>query len=441
MTFEDFILLHQDDDPARLLLSKNQYPEVDVSLAVNTIESRRKLRKKVPGWYAVPGLVFPSPLSAEQCSSSASAEYKSALVSGLIGKGGKVADLTGGLGVDAAAFAGVSGEVLYNEMSAELADAVRKNFSLLGLGNVRFSCRAVEKSALESILGGFRPDLIFLDPARRDAFARKVFRLEDCSPDIVALQDELLSACRYVLVKISPLADISMALRTLRNISEIHIVESDGECKELLLLLDRGFTAGSPLVTVASLGKSADAANESAASAYGLRFKSLSFHLEEETAAAATFIECADILQKSAKGHEPDASGPEPQANSLGLKGLQLFEPGKALMKSGAFSLISARFGLLKLDRHTHLYVAEKIPGELRGLGKVYSIIDVAPLGRQSFRDFGRKYPQAEVTARNVPMTSDALRKKLGCASGGSVHIFCTTAASERILIATALQS
>lgn len=403
MTFEDFILLHQDDDPARLLLSRNQYPEVDVSLAVNTIESRRKLRKKVPIWYAVPGLVFPSPLSAEQCSSSATAEYKSALVSGLIGRGGKVADLTGGLGVDAAAFAGISGEVLYNEMSAELADAVRKNFSLLGLGNVRFSCRAVEKGALEGILGGFEPDLIFLDPARRDASARKVFRLEDCSPDVVALQDELLAACRYVLVKISPLADVSITLRSLRNIKEIHIVEADGECKELLLLLDRDYSAGSPLVTVASLRKSADAAEKNS---------TICFRAEEEAGAEPVY------------------------AASPITPGLLLFEPGKALMKSGAFKLISSRFGLRKLDRHTHLYVAEKIPGELRGLGKVYSIIDVAPVGRQSFRDFGRKYPQVEVTARNVPMTSDALRKKLGCASGGSVHIFAVTAAAERLLLA-----
>lgn len=397
MTFEDFILLHESDDLSRLLLSKNQYPKVDVSLAVSTIESRRKLKKKVPEWYAVSGLVFPSPLSAEQCSSSATAAYKAGLISKLIGPDGKIADLTGGLGVDAAAFAGVAGEVFYNEMSETLCEAVRKNFATLGIHNVRFSCRLIEKGALESVLGGFEPDVIFLDPARRDAAARKVFLLEDCSPDITKLQDELLSACRFVLVKISPLADISMILRTIRNISEIHIIESDGECKELLLLMDRDFSGDSPLVTVASLRDN----------------QRFCFRADEESEAKAIFVDKSAVLD-----------------------GLLLFEPGKALMKSGAFKLISARYGLQKLDRHTHLYAAKEIPEELQGFGKVYSIIETAPAGRQSFRDFGRKYPQAEVTARNVPMSSDEFRKKLGCSSGGDVHIFCTSVASERLLIA-----
>ena len=397
MTFEDFILLHESDDLTRLLLSKNQYPEVDVSLAVSAIESRRKLKKKVPEWYAVPGLVLPFPLSAEQCSSSATAMYKSELVARLAGPKGKVADLTGGLGVDAAAFASVTGEVLYNEMSSELCEAVRKNFSLLGIGNVRFSCSKAEKGGLEGLLDGFKPDVIFLDPARRDAAARKVFMLEDCSPDITALQDELLAACRYVLVKVSPLADISMILRTLRNIKEIHIVEADGECKELLLLMDREFSGDSPLIEVASLRDN----------------QSLCFRAEDEFEAEAKFVDKSDALD-----------------------GLQLFEPGKALMKSGAFKLISSRYGLQKLDRHTHLYAAKKIPEALHGFGKVYSIIETAPAGRQSFRDFGRKYPQAEVTARNVPMSSDELRKKLGCSSGSNVHIFCTSVASEKLLLA-----
>lgn len=397
MTFEDFILLHESDDLTRLLLSRKQYPEVDVSLAVSTIESRRKLKKKVPEWYAVPGLVLPFPLSAEQCSSSATARYKSELVQRLAGPKGKVADLTGGLGVDAAAFASISSEVLYNEMSPELCEAVRKNFSLLEIHNIRFSCQKIEKGALESVLGGFEPDVLFLDPARRDAASRKVFLLEDCSPDITGLQDEFLAACRFVLVKISPLADISIILRTLRNIKEIHIVEADGECKELLLLMDRDSSGDSPLVTVASLRDN----------------RSLSFFYGEESGAEAKFVEKTDSLS-----------------------GLLLFEPGKALMKSGAFKLISSRYGLQKLDRHTHLYAAKKIPEALHGFGKVYSIIETASAGRQSFRDFGRKYPQAEVTARNVPMSSDELRKKLGCSSGGSIHIFCTTAASEKLLLA-----
>lgn len=396
MTFEEFIIAHQEDDTARLLLSRKQFPEIDVSLAVNTIESRRKLRKKVPEWHAVTTLVLPSPLSAEQCSSSATAAYKAALLERLGSH--RLADLTGGLGVDCVAFAKVAEEVLYNDMSPELVAAAKKNFALLGAGNVRFSCRALEKGALESILDGFRPDAIFLDPARRDASSRKVFRLEDCSPDITVLIDDLLAAARHILVKISPMADISILIRTLPNISEIHIVETAGECKELLLLLDRDHPADlNPSIVVARVDSPAS-------------FNTLRFSQKEISTAVPRLA--AD------------------------LSSIYLFEPGKALAKSGAFNLISERYKLKKLDVNTHLYVAEEIPEELRSFGKVFRILETAELSRQSIKDFGKKYPRAEVTARNIPMTSEALRSRLGCSSGGDIHIFAVLAASHKILIA-----
>ena len=472
MTFEEFILAHQEDDTARLLLSRKQFPEIDVSLAVNTIESRRKLRKKVPEWHAVTALTLPSPLSAEQCSSSATAAYKAALLKRLEGAAGtgaggasagagaeettaemaigatetaieaaetaagaaegargrlRVADLTGGLGVDSVAFSRVAEEVLYNDMSPELVAAAKKNFALLGARNVRFSCRALEKGALESILDGFRPDVIFLDPARRDASSRKVFRLEDCSPDITVLLDELLAAARHILVKISPMADISILLRTLPNISEIHIVETAGECKELLLLLDRNHPADlNPSIVVARVDNPAS-------------FNTLQFNQDEISTAIPRLAGNAGFSAIPSPLSQPISSTTQPAYTTLPAaeKGLRLFEPGKALAKSGAFNLISERYGLTKLDKNTHLYVAEEIPEDLQSFGKTFRILETAPLSRQSLKDFGRKYPRAEVTARNIPMTSEALKARLGCASGGDIHIFGVLAASQKRLIAS----
>ena len=80
MSFADFILQHETDDPVRLLLARDKYPEVDIDLAVTTLEVRRKLRTKVPEWYAVPSLIYPFRLSGEQCSSSETARYKASLV-------------------------------------------------------------------------------------------------------------------------------------------------------------------------------------------------------------------------------------------------------------------------------------------------------------------------------------------------------------------------
>ena len=434
MSFADFILQHDADDPVRLLLARDKYPDVDIDLAVTTLEVRRKLRTKVPEWYAVPSLVYPFRLSGEQCSSSETAKYKALLALGLrregippetvatrplppqaagpskgeqpgppkisrflgwLGRGWpqvsggipsrlSVADLTGGMGVDAWAFAQVAEEVLYNEMQVELVRATELNFRELGVENVRFRNCRVEPGKVGEVLDGFLPDVIFLDPARRAEDGRKVFLIEECQPDVLGLLPELFEASRYVLLKLSPMADITMACKRLgAHVKEVHVVAAGGECKELLFLLDREWE-GTP----------------------------------------STFV-----VEGGAVMEIPGQAGNDgsPLVISTGAKRrgeIWLFEPGKALLKAGAFDLPCRKFGLTKLGQHTHLYVGESVPEELRPFGKVFEVLEMMPLNNRTMKEAGKRWPQAEVTARNVPMTSDLLRKKLGCASGGDIHLF-----------------
>ena len=387
MPFADFILQHEADDPVRLLLSRDKYPDIDIDLAVTTLEVRRKLRTKVPEWYAVPSLIYPFRLSGEQCSSSETARYKAKVVrchsersEGISG----VADLTGGMGVDAWAFAQVAGEVLYNEMQVELVRATELNFRELGVENVRFRNCRVEPGKVKDVLDGFRPDVIFLDPARRAEDGRKVFLIEECQPDVLGLLPELFEAARYVLLKLSPMADITMACKRLgTHVKEVHVVAAGGECKELLFLLDRDWE-GTP----------------------------------------ATFIVEGGAVMEIPGQAGNDGSSLVISTGAKRSGEIWLFEPGKALLKAGAFDLPCARFGLTKLGQHTHLYVGEAVPEELRPFGKVFEVLEVLPLNNRTMKEAGKRWPQAEVTARNVPMTSDLLRKKLGCASGGDIHLF-----------------
>ena len=399
MSFAAFILQHESDDPVRLLLARDKYPDVDIDLAVTTLEVRRKLRTKVPEWYAVPSLVYPFRLSGEQCSSSETARYKAKVVrchsersEGIW----NVADLTGGMGVDAWAFAQVAGEVLYNEMQVELARATELNFRELGVGNVRFRNCRVEPGKVKEVLDGFCPDVIFLDPARRAEDGRKVFLIEECQPDVLGLLPELFEAARYVLLKLSPMADITMACKRLgTHVKEVHVVAAGGECKELLFLLDREWE-GTPSTFIVEGG---------------------------------TVMEIPDgpSTGSGTVGPLVISTGAPSSVISTGAKRsgeIWLFEPGKALLKAGAFGLPSGRFGLTKLGQHTHLYAGEAVPEELRPFGKVFEILEVLPLNNRTMKEAGKRWPQAEVTARNVPMTSDMLRKKLGCTSGGDVHLF-----------------
>ena len=142
--------------------------------------------------------------------------------------------------MDAWAFAQVAGEVLYSEMQVELVRATELNFRELGVENVRFRNGRVEPGKVAEVLDGFRPDVIFLDPARRAEDGRKVFLIEECQPDVLGLLPELFEASRYVLLKLSPMADITMACKRLgSHVKEVHVVAAGGECKELLFLLDR----------------------------------------------------------------------------------------------------------------------------------------------------------------------------------------------------------
>ena len=450
-SFERFIIDNEGADTVRLVMSRREWPVpgdpglVGINpktLAVNTIDGRRKLRKKLPEWVACTGLVYPSSLCTEQCSSSDTARYKASIISRIVNeyvdsvastssatgkvgsatenkmvtepvevtigirKTGRIADLTGGLGVDSWAFSEVAGEVLYNEMNPELAAAARHNFKALGVTNIFIKNQEATSGSLKEILGDFEPDVIFLDPARRDSSGKKVFLLEDCSPDVLKMLPELFKISRFVFLKLSPMADITMAVERLDRtyeeyldktsgkgwngqwVREVHVVASGGECKELLILLDREWKEGYSL-TCREDGKM------------------LTFTPEEIAGAKAAY---------------PDSSFAR-----------IIFEPGKSLTKAGVFNVICERFGLVKLARFTHLYTIgeplsetelEESIKQFKDFGKVYFVKEVLPLNKASMKDVGKRYPHSEVSAKNIPMSSDELRARLKVKSGDDAHIF-----------------
>ena len=392
MEFSEFILLHDGDDIASLALQRDRLcaDVPDWELALSTLQARRKLRSKLPSWHAVPSLHYPLPLSAEQCSSEETAVYKASLADNK-----RIADITGGLGVDAWAFSRVCEKVLYNEMKPELVEAARHNFKELGVENVEIRNSVVEKGKIKEILGGFVPDVIFMDPARRDDVGRKVFMLEDCSPNVLELLPELYEACPRIMLKLSPMADITAICRQLPGVKEVHVVEADGECKELLLLLERGYEGDYGLVLYAN-GAVAE-------------IRRSSRRMTEE------------VSRRMTEG-----------------AGQVLFVPGKGLMKTGAFWWPET-FGLRQLAASTHLYVGSTKVPELEAFGKFYNIVETVPLSNKSMKEISKKYPSADVTARNIPMTSDELRKRLGVKpSDGTTHIFGTSASDKgKILLIT----
>ena len=373
----------------------------------------KRMARKVPQWAGVTGIEFPTRLSVEQCSSSETALYKAALASAIFQrKPGKatscnnaaakpvICDLTGGLGVDCWAFSGIASHVHHNEMDPGISASVRRNFSSLGISNASFSSIEITPGRVQEAIDacGELPDIIFLDPARRNGTGRKVFLLEDCSPDILTLRDELLGTAPDILVKLSPMADITMICRRLGpTVREVHVVESERECKELLVWMQRGWDREC-----------------------GIIFKDLHFTLQEESGAVPVLLESADALK---------------QAGAL-------FEPSASMLKTGCFSLACGRFGLKKLGRFTHLYSAATASDDLKAYGKLFTIKEILPFDGRSIKAAGKSWPRCEITSRNLPISSEELRKKMGVTSGGDIHIFACTAdftqtGSQRILMVT----
>lgn len=418
--FSNFILEHEHDDTSRLLLSRDRWPEIDMSLAVNTIESRKKIRTKLPSWYACPELIFPRKLSAEQCSSEETAMLKASIAARLFTQEGRgevtqngdrekqvgnrekplVADLTGGLGADDWAFCKAGFRVHYNEMDPELCKAAEANFRTLGCTDITVSNRRVSPddtpADILSMTGGHRPDMMFADPARRDSAGKKVFLLEDCSPDILQLKDMLLETSPLLMVKLSPMADITMVRTRLGDrCREIHIIASKGECRELLAVLQRDWS-----------GSTAYYAWEGPSDPFV-------FTSEEKENAKARIYDPQTSLYHPQTSHLTEGHTDMMAGSRL------LFEPGKALLKAGAFDLIAQREGLTKLSRSTHLYLLEdghtgitSLPRLMR-IGKVFSIEAVYPLSKAGIREAAATFGRTDVTARNIPMTSEELKARL----------------------------
>jgi len=370
---QQFIREHLDADPQRLLLTAHRYPGVPMPYVASQLLALRKVRDKIPAWYD-PALHFPPQLSIEQSSSERTARFKASLFSGA-----RLADLTGGLGVDTWAWAAHFEEVTYVEQNPELVKSARHNFQVLAAHNIRCVAAHAE-NFLTTASDSF--DLLYLDPARRDEQQRKVFRFEDCQPDVVALREILLAHAPRVLVKTAPLLDLKLAAKQLLTVSHIWVVSVHNECKEVLYLIERNAppAAGIP-VTAVALGEMEQV---------------FTFTWPEEQQAVAPI------------------SAPQQY----------LYEPDAAVLKAGAFRSFAQRFGLSKLHTNTHLYTSNQLRTDVPG--RRFQIMQVCKYDRKSVQ---AAVPEgrANLATRNFPDTVEAVRRKLALADGGDLYLFAAT--------------
>lgn len=407
---EAFIQQHRTDDVRSLALKK--VPQgVDPSWCLQQIEGWQLARKKLPRWAAHDALWFPPRLSMEQCSSEATAEYKCQLAKQCNAQcklPTRLVDLTGGLGIDFSYLAQAFTHATYVEPQTVLCEIAQHNLPLLGLPEAQVINASSEDYLQHLVADTVTPsshNVFYLDPARRDEKGHKVAALEDCTPNLLEIQDLLLSHARYVIVKLSPMLDITQALRQLKCVRQVHILSLQGECKEILLVLSQSNDCTSPLLPPL-------AENENA---IPIASQSLTYHCVNLNTHDNIF-HCTEEERCSATPHLLPCDAP--------LQGY-LFEPNASMLKAGVQDLLCTRHTLYKLHSHSNLFVGTH---PIEGFpGRQFAIEHTSDFSKKALKALLGDLVQANLTIRNFPSTVAELRKRLKLKEGGHTYLFATT--------------
>ena len=377
---KQFIATHEKEDIFALKLKYKTESKVDINLSIRQITGKQKIKYKVPLFYQTEDILYPAQLSLEQSSSESTAKYKSNLC-----EGNRLIDLTGGFGVDCCFMSSRFKQVTYVEQQEELCDLAAHNFKALGKEHIKVVHSKTENYLAETE----HVDWIFIDPARRSTEGKKVVLLSDCEPNVAILSALLLEKASHVMIKLSPMMDITAAIRELPATSEIHIISVENECKEVLLILDQ--TAG-----------------------VNIKIKTINFGINKEDQVFEFNIQNESLANISFSS----------------MLGKYLYEPNAAIMKSGAFKLIGERFKLHKLQRNTHLYTSDELSVEFPG--RIFEVKKQWGNSKKELKELVVKIPKANITTRNYPVSVDELRKKLKIKDGGDIYLFACTLNNEQ---------
>ena len=361
-----FVAKYKDADLHSLLLKKSPFPEVSMQELVQQIKGRKVAEKKFP-FLNQENIIFPPNLNLEQASSQDTADFKKQFF-----KGKKFVDLTCGFGIDAYFLSQNFEEITLIEQNTELLDIVKHNWEVLGR-KANFINQKLE-DFLKNNKEHF--DLIYLDPARRDNHNRKVFLLEDLSPNIIEIQEQLSDISTEILIKLSPLIDIQHLVSSLQNIYKIWIIAVKNEVKEVLVYLKK--TENQPEISCINLQSSEP---------------EFHFNLDDE------------------KHCQSELSFPKKY----------IYIPNNSVLKSGAFNLVSEKFGLRKLHQNTHIYTSEEkieyFPGR---------IFETEEINSKAIK----KGEQFNIITKNFPLKPEEIKKKYKIKDGGNQYLIAVKSLS-----------
>ncbi|MFV0224236.1 RsmD family RNA methyltransferase [Empedobacter falsenii] len=365
--FQDYLKIIEQEDFKSIGLKKSLFDGISSAEIAQQLKGIQVAKHKFPTLYSTKNIYFPPSINLEQASSEAAANYKSSLV-----KGKTLIDLTAGFGIDTMAFAKNFEKVYHIEQNPELSEIVQHNAQILAPN-------------LETYTGTFQSffetnpeskfDVIYLDPARRNSSGRK-FILEDLEPNILEWMPTFFEKSNKIIIKLSPLLDITSTLQQIDSISEIHIVALKNEVKDFLLIIDKNCSTKNPLIKAINLESNQP---------------EFSFNFEDEYNSNANF----------------------------GTVQQYIYEPNVAILKTGAFKLLCEKFNLYKLHQNTHLYTSNELLNEFPG--KIYSVEKHINHPKKEILK-----SKANLLVKNYNQAIDVVKKKFKITDGGETTLIFT---------------
>ena len=377
-----FINDNLKSDISALLLKGTSFSNIETKDIIEQIEAKKRCEKKLPTWFSSKNIYYPNKLNIEQTSSEVTANYKSKLISG-----DSIIDLTGGFGVDCFFFAKKIKTVAHCEINESLSNIVKHNYEQLNIKNIK----TIPMDGISYLSQSNKSyDWIYIDPSRRHDNKGKVFFLNDCLPNVPDHLDLLFKHSKNVLIKTSPLLDLSIGIGELKHVKTIHVVGINNEVKELLWILEDQYQGD---VTVETINIKKD---------------------KEEHFTTSINKEVAS----ESKYHAPLA---------------YLYEPNAVILKAGAFDSISKQLNIYKLHKHSHLYTKDTL---IDFPGRRFKVEHIIPYNKKALRNMA--ISKANITTRNFPETVEQIRKKFKIKDGGDIYMFFTTDMdNSRIVIIT----
>ncbi|MCY0968255.1 class I SAM-dependent methyltransferase [Chryseobacterium wangxinyae] len=369
---QKYIAANLNSDLHSLLLKKSPFTDVSIQEIVQQIKGKQVAQKKFP-FLLKDEIVFPPQLSLEQSSSDKTALYKSNIL-----KGKKFIDLTSGFGIDAFYLSKNFEDVTLVEQNTELLKLVEHNWNVLHK-KARFINQKLEDFLIENTENF---DVIYLDPARRDLNRNKVFLLEHLSPNILEIQDKLLTLSKQVVVKLSPLIDLKYLTSVLKNVARIDIIAVKNDVKEVVVFLSKE--------------NSQD-------------IKCHCINLESEE---------SDLIFDFGSEENANSKFSEPEKF--------IYIPNNTILKAGIFNLISEKFNLKKLHPNTHIYTSENKINNFPGRVFEMEVIDGKEIKKKS---------QFNIISKNYPLKPEEIKKKYGLKDGGNDYLIFTQSKKGKIIL------